>query len=160
MMGKQHWLVCVAVAASGCTVTTSLDQPLVAPLANAAAAEQQPLVCGKIESPEVPIVSLFAVLVKPALFHGQEIITAGFVGVENGKAVMSVNAESLRHALTMNSVYVDYELCVNRGEFEREAGGRLCVVRGVVDAKDRGPLAFACTIRISRLIRISRVDDD
>jgi len=112
---------------------------------------------------EAPFVSLFAIVADPHRFHGQEVITAGFVGVDRGSADVGVNAESLRFGLFLNRVYVDYTDCENRDTFEREASGRCCWLLGVIDAEDTGPRSpvdYACTLRLRRLTIVNRTPAD
>jgi hypothetical protein len=112
-----------------------------------------------VSEKDPPFVSLFAIVADPQRFHGREVITAGFVGFDRGLADIGVNSESLKFGLFLNRVYVDYTGCENRDTFEREAGGRCCWLRGVVDAEDKGPespVDYACTLRLRRLTIVNR----
>jgi hypothetical protein len=103
--------------------------------------------------PGPPLVSMIAVLADPGRYHGKEVDISGYVGFSTlpGRAFLFFNKDAHDYMLVENTIYLDTS---RRLVDPDKLSGRMCTLRGIIDAHDRGPdikgleSRLACTLRL------------
>jgi hypothetical protein len=141
---SSNWILLPLV----CALVLSLGTALFVSIGRTQAPEGQVL-----EIPGPPLVSMIAVLADPVRYHGKEVDISGYVGFSTlpGRAFLFFNKDAHDYMLVENTIYLDTS---RRLVDPDKLSGRMCTLRGIIDAHDRGPdikgleSRLACTLRL------------
>lgn len=116
----------------------------------------QPATSSQVQSAETPVRvrSVIVLLADPERFHGQEVTVQAFVSRDHSQFVLAADLSSLTQSLAANTVYLDVTKAKYVDQLFEVDSPAKCVVSGIVDAADRGPMPFsmmACTLRATKL---------
>lgn len=130
--------------------------PVIGTLGCKRAVAGQPTAPSQAQSAEalVRVRSLIVLLADPERFHGQEFTVQAFVSRDHGHFVLAADLSSLTQSLAANTVYLDVAKAKYVDQLFEVDSPAMCVVSGIVDAADRGPMPFsmmACTLRLTKV---------